>query len=93
MTEINQDNRVFKLINFSPIGFITINFPVQFCSLCRGYLNEPCSICTEKNEVKCDVICQNDTYYHNHCYGLMNSGSKEKSKKKSNSRNVDDDSD
>ena len=69
---IMEDKRTFKLVNFSPIGFKMINYPVQFCSLCRGYLTEVCNTCTENNCEKCDVIQADDSYYHVHCYKFVN---------------------
>ena len=72
------DTRVFKMTNFSPIGFKADNYPVQYCSLCRGYLNEVCSTCMENGNESCAVGKFADTYYHNHCHSLMNSDSKKK---------------
>ena len=74
MTE--TDTRTFKLTNFSPIGFKQVNYPTQFCSLCRGYLTDVCSVCMEKNEEKCNVTNQNGSYYHSHCYTFMNAETK-----------------
>lgn len=71
-----QDNRIFKLTSFSPIGFMKPNYPVKFCSLCRGYLVEVCNECLEKHHEVCEVINQENTYYHKHCYSLMNSTNK-----------------
>ena len=68
-----SDTRTFKLTRFSPIGFKVENYPVQFCSLCRGYLTEVCSTCMEKSNEKCDVINSGESYYHNHCFTFMNS--------------------
>ena len=68
----NKDDRIFKLTNFSPVGFKNYNYPVQFCSLCRGYLSDVCSNCIEKGEDDCDVVKQNESYYHKHCYSLIN---------------------
>lgn len=67
------DNKIFKMVSFSPIGFKMINYPTQFCLLCRGHLNEVCSVCMENRSEKCNIINDNDSYYHNHCFILMNS--------------------
>lgn len=64
-------DKIFKMIDFSPIGFKQINYPVQFCSLCRGKLTDVCGACFEKNITKCDVINTDDTYYHLHCYRMI----------------------
>lgn len=76
------DTKTFKLTNFSPIGFKVVNYPVQFCSLCRGYLSEVCNTCTERKSEVCNVINSEGSYYHNHCYQFMNSTSKTKVKPK-----------
>lgn len=74
------DTRIFRLTSFSPIGFKQVNYPTQFCSLCRGYLNDVCSMCMEKGEDKCNVTNQNGSYYHSHCYTLMNTDIKKPKK-------------
>lgn len=66
------DKRTFKLLNFSPIGFKVENYPVQYCSLCRGYLTEICNTCVENKCENCDVIQANESYYHVHCHKLFN---------------------
>ena len=75
------DTRIFKLTNLSPIGFKTVNYPVKFCSLCRGYLTEVCSTCIEKGEEKCTVTNHDGSYYHTHCYSFMNTQPKKAVKK------------
>lgn len=65
-------NQLFKLIELSPIGFKKPYYPVQHCSLCRGYLNDVCNTCMEKKCDKCDVINSDGTYYHRHCHTFMN---------------------
>lgn len=72
-------DKIFKLIDFSPIGFKQINYPVQFCSLCRGKLVDVCGNCFENNITKCDVINTNDTYYHLHCYKMIETSEKKPS--------------
>lgn len=76
MSEATTNTKIFKLTSFSPIGFKTMNYPVQFCSLCRGYLTDVCSTCMEKGCEKCDVINNDGSYYHNHCYTFMSGGPK-----------------
>lgn len=71
--------KTFKLTNFSPIGLKIVNYPVQFCSLCRGYLTEVCNICMENNSENCAVVNIDNTFYHDHCYKFMDCG-KNKSK-------------
>ena len=73
MSQNKSDSRIFKLTNFSPIGFKQVNYPVPYCSLCRGYLTEVCGTCIEKGEEECAVTKNNDSYYHAHCYTLMGS--------------------
>jgi hypothetical protein len=77
-----KSDKIFKLTNFSPIGFKVMNYPVQFCSLCRGYLTEPCSICMEKRNENCTVLDNDGSFYHNHCYIFMNSENNFKAKSK-----------
>lgn len=73
---------IFKLTGFSPIGFKMINYPVQFCFLCRGYLTEVCGTCFENKNENCNVISHDNSYYHVHCYTVMNTDkTKSKSKK------------
>ena len=67
-----SDTQIFKLINFSPIGFKKPNYPVQYCSLCRGYLTDVCTSCIENHRENCVVVNYNDVYYHQHCYNFMN---------------------
>jgi len=74
MTESKKDNRIFKLTNFSPVGFKIFNYPVKICNICRGYLTDSCSNCIETGQDKCDVVKQESCYYHNHCHDLVNSG-------------------
>lgn len=92
MAENKKDNRIFKLTNFSPVAFKVFNYPVQFCSVCRGYLSEVCSNCMETGLDKCDVIKHTDVYYHKHCHDLMNSAQKKPVKKVVN-ESEDDESD
>lgn len=66
-----SDNKMFKLINFSPIGFKVMHYPTKYCPLCRGLLNEFCGKCVENNSDICNVVCIDETYYHSHCHGLM----------------------
>lgn len=70
-----SDNRIFRMTNFSPIGFKTINYPVPHCPLCRGFLIEPCNICIEKQSDKCNVIMIDNVNYHEHCHTFMNDAS------------------
>lgn len=78
MTTNKSNSKIFKLTNFSPVGFKVMNYPVQFCPLCRGYLTEPCNMCMEKKNDNCPVINNDESFYHNHCYAFMNSKSKSK---------------
>ena len=84
------DARVFKLVDFSPVGFKVMNYPVQFCSLCRGYLSDPCSNCIENNNDKCTVTNQNNSYYHTHCFTFMNADVKKPIGKKKKGYSSDD---
>ena len=86
-----EDKRTFKLINFTPIGFKVINYPVQYCSLCRGYLTDVCNTCSETNCEICDVIQADGSYYHVHCYKFVNQKTVQKSvpKKKYESESED----
>ena len=72
MSGPTNTTQTFKLTKFSPIGFKMVNYPVQYCSLCRGYLTDVCCSCMEKKCDKCDVINNNGNYYHNHCYIFNN---------------------
>lgn len=67
---------IFKIKNLSPIGFKIENYPVKYCSICRGYLTNVCSACDEIGCEICTVVNMNNIYYHNHCYSLMNDKSK-----------------
>lgn len=79
---MSSNTRVFEMVSFSPIGFKIVNYPVSYCPLCRGYLTELCNICIENENENCDVINNDGTYYHNHCYKFMNSKSTVPKKKK-----------
>lgn len=76
------DNRIFRMTNFSPIGFKSVNYPVPHCPLCRGFLKEPCNVCMEKKNDKCNVILKNGINYHEHCNTFMNSEPKKVAGKK-----------
>ena len=67
-----MDSKPFKLISLTPIGFKEVNYPITYCTICRGYLTEVCGDCLEKKCEKCEVNKFNDTYYHVHCYKLTN---------------------
>lgn len=73
MAENKSKTKIFKMTNFSPVGFIVANYPTKFCSLCRGYLHNVCSTCMENKHRKCEVTEYNGSYYHRHCYELINS--------------------
>lgn len=64
-------SKIFELVDFSPIGFKTINYPVPYCSICRGYLVNVCSTCKETGQELCAVVNTDNTYYHNHCYQMI----------------------
>lgn len=66
-----SSNNTFTLVDFSPMGFIEPNYPVKFCSLCRGELNEVCGKCIETNSEKCNVTNCDDSYFHRHCYDMV----------------------
>lgn len=63
---------MFKLTQFSPVGFEEKKYPNKFCSICRGLLNDVCSMCIEKKNDVCQVIFKDDTYYHGHCHEFIN---------------------
>lgn len=73
-----MSNKIFTLTNFSPIGFKQINYPVQYCTICRGCLVDVCSMCIEKGNEVCNVINTDGSFYHYHCYNLINASSKPK---------------
>lgn len=89
-SEIPVDTRIFKLKNFTPVGFKQPNYPVKICPLCRGNLTNVCTFCAEKNLEKCNVLCYdssggtngvpgtNGVYYHVHCYSFMVNSNKKK---------------
>ncbi len=65
-----MNNKVFKIVSFSPIGFKKNNYPVPYCSYCRGYLDNVCYKCIEQKCEICKVANKNETYYHIHCANL-----------------------
>lgn len=73
-----MSNKIFNLIDFSPIGFKKINYPVQYCCICRGYLTDVCSICMENKSDVCDVINTDNNYYHHHCFAIQKQNKKNK---------------
>lgn len=68
--------KIFKLTNFVPIGFLKKNYPVPNCPLCRGNLNDPCCACTADKCDICEVVCNNGEYYHQHCAKIMDNNGK-----------------
>ncbi|XWV24624.1 hypothetical protein QJ856_gp1161 [Tupanvirus deep ocean] len=74
-------NKIFTLTNFTPIGFKEVNYPVQFCSLCRGRLADVCSLCIERGSDTCNVINNEGSYYHFHCHSFINTENKKTSVK------------
>ena len=74
-------NKIFTLTNFTPIGFKEVNYPVQFCYLCRGRLTDVCSLCIERDSDICNVINNDDSYYHFHCYSLIDTENKKSTSK------------
>ena len=68
-----MSNPFFSLINFTPVGFKEPCYPVQYCCLCRGKLNDVCSTCLENlnQYVNCNVLKVEDNYYHSHCYIIL----------------------
>lgn len=64
-------NQIFTLVNLSPIGFKEPNYPVPFCSLCRGRLNDVCGQCLETKSSTCNVINTDGSYFHQHCHALV----------------------
>lgn len=63
--------KIFTLTNFSPIGIKEVNYPVQFCSLCRGRLIDVCSLCIENGSEICNIINNDEFYYHYHCHNII----------------------
>ena len=76
-----SNTKFFTLVNFSPIGFKEVNYPVQFCSLCRGRLVDVCSMCMEKGSETCNVINSDGSYYHFHCHSFMGAENKKQKAK------------
>jgi hypothetical protein len=66
------DKRIFKLTKLNPVGFKVVNYPVPHCPLCRGYLNDVCSVCLDKKIEECNVVKHDNVHYHAHCYSFMN---------------------
>ena len=62
---------IFKLINFSPVGFRQPNYPTSYCSLCRGYLSDICHTCNDNNIDTCLIIENDHSFYHKHCFDFM----------------------
>lgn len=73
---MSENRKIFKLIEFEPVGFKIINCPVPYCSFCRGSINDICASCKENNKYNitlCTVRkCNDKVYYHTHCYMLLN---------------------
>ena len=76
-----MSSNIFKLVNFSPVGFKQINYPTAYCLLCRGYLTEICDSCTKYNRDECHVLEKDGSYYHMHCYNII-ARKNDKTKKK-----------
>jgi hypothetical protein len=66
-----MSDKIFTLTNFSPIGFKQVNYPVQYCAICRGCLVDVCSTCVEKKSEICNVINADGSFYHHHCYNFV----------------------
>lgn len=75
---MSTNENIFVLTNFSPIGFKKINYPVQYCPLCRGFLTDVCQQCVDRKSEKCNVINSDGAYYHHHCFTFLNNQSKKK---------------
>lgn len=71
MSAVVQDNRVFKLTNFVPIGFKVPFYPIDMCLICRGQLTEVCTQCSEKETEECPITLVEQTHYHRHCHQFM----------------------
>lgn len=86
--------KIFTMISFTPVGFKEINYPVQYCSLCRGQLTELCNFCLENKTNKncCEVIQDKNNYYHTHCHKFVNAKHDGKQCHSSDSDNSSDDS-
>ncbi len=88
-----MSNKIFTLTNLTPIGFRQVNYPVQYCTICRGCLVDICSICIEKGSQVCNVINTDGSFYHYHCYNFINAANKPKAPaKKHLASDSDDDS-
>ncbi|ADO18727.1 hypothetical protein [Acanthamoeba castellanii mimivirus] len=68
---MSDTNKIFQLIDFSPVGIKVNNYPVKYCAVCRGLLTDPCGSCVEKNINACDVGEKNEFYFHKHCQQLL----------------------
>lgn len=86
------ETKIFRMTNFCPIGFKIKNYPIPHCPLCRGLLKEPCNICMEQHNEKCNVMLNNNIYYHEHCYNFINLPEKTNSKKPNNELDESDES-
>lgn len=73
---MTESKPIFRLTKFSPVGFKMINYPSKNCLLCRGTLNDVCDTCKERKSEKCNVVSEDDNYYHEHCYSMINEKSK-----------------
>ena len=67
----NKKNKIFTMTNFTPIGYKIPNYPVKICLICRADLVDVCAKCSLKNENECEIIKNDDNYYHAHCCNLM----------------------
>lgn len=61
----------FNLINITPIGMIKDVYPETYCNICNGHLSDRCGRCIDSNTRVCKIVCNNDKYYHRHCYYLL----------------------
>lgn len=65
--------QIFTITNLTPIGFRELKYPVKYCCLCRGLLNDTCYTCYTTNNTECHVIKVDDKYYHTHCKNVTKS--------------------
>lgn len=72
MLGYQMENGVFKLVNFSPIGFKESG---HHCQMCHGLIDQLCVTCEVKHRtfgdcLNCTSVCKDGVYYHVHCYKL-----------------------
>ena len=79
---MTTNNCVFHLTSFTPVGFLSGNYKIDMCMLCRGPLTEICYMCQEKKCTVCRVTTDDDNNnYHTHCHALLQENLKNNKRK------------